>query len=249
VRLDGTSADIDIKVQALRCGLDQAAWDGEGANRCSETLKSAYTGDDARAGKPLPFDLGRAHELYQALFGQLDDAIKGKHLLVVPSGPLTSLPFQVLVTEKPSATIPADAAGYANAAWLAKSHAITVLPSVTSLKVLRQFAKASMASEPFIGFGNPLLTGPDGNDRRAWQRQSCPVQLASSEGTSRRVRSVMPKFFRRGLADVEEVRAQYPLPETANELCAVAQASGAVAGRVYLGANASETNITHPSEI
>ena len=39
------------------------------------------------SGKPLPFDLTRAHQLYQALFGQVEDLIKGKHLLIVPSGP------------------------------------------------------------------------------------------------------------------------------------------------------------------
>ena len=49
----------------------------------------------------LPFDLARAHELYIGLLGPVEDLIKDKHLLVVPSGPLTSLPFNVLVTEPP----------------------------------------------------------------------------------------------------------------------------------------------------
>ena len=44
---------------------------------------------------PLPFDPGMAHELYEALFGQVEDLIRGKRLLIVPSGPLTSLPFHV----------------------------------------------------------------------------------------------------------------------------------------------------------
>jgi hypothetical protein len=48
--------------------------------------------------KPLPFDLVRAHALYTALFGQIEDLITDKELLIVPSGPLTQLPFQVLVT-------------------------------------------------------------------------------------------------------------------------------------------------------
>ena len=39
--------------------------------------------------------------LYQALFGQVEDLIKGKSFLIVPSGPLTQLPFQVLVTAPP----------------------------------------------------------------------------------------------------------------------------------------------------
>ncbi len=48
-----------------------------------------------------------AHELYTALLGPIDALIKDKrHLLVVPSGSLTSLPFHLLVTEKPAATVP-----------------------------------------------------------------------------------------------------------------------------------------------
>jgi hypothetical protein len=50
--------------------------------------------------------LRRAHELYTALLGPIEEVIKDKHLLVVPSGPLTSLPFHVLVTEAPRPRFP-----------------------------------------------------------------------------------------------------------------------------------------------
>jgi CHAT domain-containing protein len=59
--------------------------------------------------------------------------------------------------------------------------------------------------------------------------------------TSRRLRAAPEKFFRSALADVEEIRAQTPLPETADELCAVAQSMGASVGRIYLGEKATET--------
>jgi CHAT domain-containing protein len=42
---------------------------------------------------------------------------------------------------------------------------------------------------------------------------------------------------------VEEVRAQYPLPETADELCAVARLAGSQQDAVYLGEKATETTI------
>ena len=127
---------------------------------------------------PLPFDLTRAHQLYQALFGQVADLIKGKHLLIVPSGPLTQIPFQVLVTEKPDpAATGTDA--FRRAAWLAKSNAITVLPSVSSLKALREHAKTSQAKKPFVGFGNPLLDGPD--FRSGWRAEMARArQLCSN---------------------------------------------------------------------
>jgi CHAT domain-containing protein len=114
---------------------------------------------------------------------------------------------------------------------------------VASLKALRLFAKASKAIQPFIGFGNPLLLGPSHNDRRALEHQSCKMPAAPLQVASRSVRSTIPKFFQGGLANVEEVRTQYPLPETADELCAVARSSGAGEGAVYLGAQFSEKMI------
>jgi CHAT domain-containing protein/tetratricopeptide (TPR) repeat protein len=231
------------RVAELRCGLDLTAWDGDGAARCGQLLKTSYTQEEAKAGKPLPFDLSRAHDLYQALFGRMKDMIRDKHLLIVSSGSLTAMPIQALVTEKPAEAIPVDVTGFRNAAWLAKRHAITVLPAVSSLKALRELAKASNAKHPFIGFGNPLLSGPDGSDRRAWERQSCKSSPPMANVASRRVRGAIPNLFRNGLADIEEVRAQYPLPETADELCAVARSTGAADGAVYLGEKASEVTV------
>jgi CHAT domain-containing protein/tetratricopeptide (TPR) repeat protein len=237
VRLEPGTHGLTQQVQALRCGLDHAAWEGEGERRCKLLLQTSVSSD-----RLLPFDLERAHGLYRSLFGQIEDLIKDKHLLLAPSGPLTALPFQVLVTEKPASAMPADGA-YSEVAWLARRHATTVLPSVASLKALRQFAKASKAAQPFVGFGNPLLLGPSGSDRRAWEHQSCKAPAARAQVVGRGVRSAIPKFFRGGLANVEEVRAQHPLPETADELCAVAHSSGAGGGAVHLGAQFSEKTV------
>ena len=51
----------------------------------------------------------------------------------------------------------ADPSEYVHAAWISKRHAITSLPSVDSLKSLRNAAKASVAKHPFLGFGQPCL--------------------------------------------------------------------------------------------
>ncbi len=48
-----------------------------------------------------PFDAAAAHALYRDLFGGIEDLVKSKRLLIVPSGALTQLPFEALVTEKP----------------------------------------------------------------------------------------------------------------------------------------------------
>ena len=68
VRSELGKAALAREVEALRCGLDEAAW----SRAC---LRAADRRDLQRrpmpaAGKPLPFDPARAHKLYKALFGQ-----------------------------------------------------------------------------------------------------------------------------------------------------------------------------------
>ena len=239
----GTPA-LTRQVATLRCGLDyHGAW-GVNESKCPELTGVAYTAMDFRLGKSLPFDLSRAYELYRGLFSKIEDLIKGKHLLVVPSGPLTAFPFQALITERPAVEVPRALSAYADAAWLAKKHVISVLPSVASLKALRQFAKTSKATQPFIGFGNPLLTGPSDMNKRAWARQNCQqATLPSVELASRSAPGPISRYFGGDLADVNLVRRQAPLPETTDELCAVARSTGAPEFAVHLGERATETAI------
>jgi tetratricopeptide (TPR) repeat protein/CHAT domain-containing protein len=368
VRSELGTRSLTRHVGALRCGLDyQGTWfDDKGewnGSRCEELLETIYTrADHDVLGKPAPFDVARAHALYKALFGQIEDLIKDKRLLIVPSGPLTQLPFQVLVTgfsnDVPSGervreiaklgaefvnlseeerkhlqltgnsgvrifkVIPdtaAEAAGlrpddivlsfdgveYAtsqtlvagiqvhppgarvqiqilrNAAdltvtatlgattirewiprflangegkkvdWLARKHAITVLPAVSSLKALRALAKESHASEAFIGFGDPLLDGEptkfsnDAIAAKLAREARCPpgatLQLAASADRGATRAAVRSSG---GLADVADLRSWAPLPETADELCDVAQNLGVdPTTHLYLGAKATETEI------
>ncbi len=131
-------AQLADTVFALRCGLDGAAWQGDGAAACEKAVKVKNEYPD----KPLPYDLERAYGLYQALFGPFADLIKDKRLLVAASGPLTSLPLQALVTEKPREALPGWK-GYRGVKWLGREHAVAVLPSVASLSVLRKEAKSA----------------------------------------------------------------------------------------------------------
>lgn len=247
VRIDLGTPSLQREVAALRCGLDyDGSWRPAGS-RCAELLKVSYSRADHANGKPLPFDVARANRLYAALFGQVEDLIKDKSLLIVPSGALTQLPFPVLVTAPPDATVSGTKA-FQQAAWLIRSHPLTVLPSVSSLKALRQLASDSHASHVLIGFGNPLLSGPDeryaGLAEAAREKQSCPKsskqQIASLADESRGISTLS---LRGGIADVAQIRSQVPLPETADELCAVARDLGADIDAIHLGANATETEI------
>jgi CHAT domain-containing protein/tetratricopeptide (TPR) repeat protein len=179
---------------------------------------------DPEAAQSL-FDLDASFELYNALFGPISADIAGKpKLLIVPAGALTSLPFQVLVTKKPDT---ASADRYRQAAWLLNERAITVLPSVPSLRALRSFAKDSRAQNPFIGFGDPVL-----------QR---------SPGDKRAGRNVQPyqSYYDGSAVDIERLRTGLPaLPETAGELQAVAKALGASPqDDVKLGTAATVTSV------
>jgi tetratricopeptide (TPR) repeat protein len=138
VRSGWGTAALTREVQALRCGLDTAAWDGP---RCTQLTGQTYTGADREAGKPPPFDHARAHKLYLSLFGQVEDLIKGKTLLLAPSGPLSQLPFKSLVTALP------DGAGDNPTAWLSRDHALTVLPAVSSLTARGGAAPAPQPSQ------------------------------------------------------------------------------------------------------
>ena len=247
------------QVASLRCGLDGANWvdasrwptatEDDKALRSAQIARRAQckqlTGKDAGSEASPPFDLVKAHELYRALFDEVFDLVKDKRLLVVPSGPLTRLPFQVLVTDQPRAAVPSRAEDYAQASWLIRQHSIAVLPSVSSLKSLRRDAKASTATIPFIGFGNPLLSGIANNDKRAFAKQACPknpqtnpIKVASLSVPDRRI-----NVLKGGLGDVAVLRHQPPLPETADELCAISSELGGASGDVHLGAGATEREV------
>lgn len=245
-RSDVGSRALTREVSALRCGLDAAAWQNEGAEKCAGLLQL-----DGRTGNaPLPFDTVRAHRLYKTLFGAIEDQIRDKHLLIIPSGPLTQLPFHVLVTESSSGD------NYKLAAWFARKNAITVLPATSSLKALRRVAEASRATKPMIGFGNPLLDGDP--VARPWeaewaklarQKQACPqTPWQRMAAVFQRQRGVAPLTTQSGRVDLDHLRLQAPLHDTADELCAVAKSLNLGADDIVLGARATETTIKRLSD-
>jgi CHAT domain-containing protein len=174
----------------------------------------------------------------------VEEVIRGKQLIIVPSGPLTQLPFQVLVTASPAS---GDAG---KVAWLIRGHALTVLPGVSSLKALRLLARPSAAEKPMIGFGDPLLDGPDSRYRQlarlARENQLCPATPPQTH--LRRVvswfgiRGTRP-IVSRGLSDGALLKSQVPLPETRDELCAVARELQADVSEIRLGARATEAEV------
>jgi CHAT domain-containing protein/Tfp pilus assembly protein PilF len=191
------------------------------------------------SGKSGLFDLALANELYGTLLGPVETLVKDKRsLLVAPSGALTALPFHLLVTEKPPAAIPENFAGYRDAAWLIKRQAISVLPSVASLKALRAFARNDHSSKPMTGFGDPLfnpMQDGSGDNRAAGVAKSASRALVTSAYTD---------FWQGVGVDRARLGLALPqLPDTADELKGVARDLGAAASDIHLGADASETTV------
>jgi CHAT domain-containing protein/tetratricopeptide (TPR) repeat protein len=251
------------QVAALRCGLDALDWvDPRGwptatpadlaRKRRQEArfrrCRALYPGADG--GGTLPFDAKRSHALYTSLFGGIEKEVAGKRLLIVPSRSLTELPFNALVTDAPDVAVPQESEGYRTMKWLGTRQAISILPSIASVGVLRQSVRPTRASKAWIGFGNPLLEGASG-DREQLQlaaearaRQACGIGPPPTRIAARGSRSAaMGDVFSGTLADVGLLRRQPPLPETSDELCDVARRLGAGDADVWLGARATETAV------
>jgi len=210
-----TKAQLSDKVAAFRRGLDVDALNKSIAD-----------------GKPVLFNLDTAYELYSQLLRPVEATIKDKkNLAVVPSGPLTALPFHLLVTEKPLAPLNdgKNAEPYRNAAWLLRRHAVTVLPSVASLRALRSEKRADNGARPFVGFGDPLF-------------QSTPAP-SNSRGLMK-TRGYADYWTRSGGIDRGLLAASLQrLPDTADEIKKIGERLGASPGDIYLGAAASETTV------
>jgi CHAT domain-containing protein len=212
------TALLTEKVAAFRRGLDVDEWD-----------------DSLKEGKPVMFDVGLAHELYGTLFGPIEPLVKDKrHLLVVPTGPLTALPFHLLVFDRPTVPRPElkDIAVYRDLAWLIKRQAVSVLPSVASLKALRGFAHKDQSAKPMVGFGDPVFNA---NTEAAGERR------AAKNATKTRA---FTDFWQGAGVDRTMLSQALPrLEDTADELKAVAKKLGAPATDIHLREDASETSV------
>jgi CHAT domain-containing protein len=171
---------------------------------------------DLSAGRVMPFDVVGAHELYQHLLGLVAPELGGiKHLIVVPDDVLLPLPFGALLTKgegeefrrlaefyaREARLGPRELREYGTLAWLTREYAITVLPSATSLRALRQVARVrGTEAEVFVGFGDPVFEGA-GRERGG--------AMLATRGTS---------------VNVAELRRLSRLPGTRDELLAVATA-------------------------
>jgi len=96
---------------------------------------------------PPKFAFAAAAWLYGQSFAAVEGALAGKeHLYVLQRGALASLPPQLLTRNRATSLAEAD--------WLLRHVAITVVPSVSALRLART-GPSEAPDAPFLGFSNP----------------------------------------------------------------------------------------------
>ena len=215
--------DLDQKSYVWVITKDRAEWreisvNAEDVSKEVETLRAGLN-----PNSPKPFDRNLAYQLYRQLLGPLEETISRKaRLSFVLDGALTSLPPQVLITTDP------DGKNLNSVDWLIRKCAITVLPSIASLKILRGEKSTVAVLKPMIGFGDPVF------DRMK--------QTAGRPKVATLNRS-LPSFYRGMIPDTNALAELPALPETADELRAIAKILGATSEDIKLGEAASVTTV------
>lgn len=113
----------------------------------------------AMVGEPRIPDLplGAGYTLYQRLLAPFEARRDGlQRLILIPSGGLDAVPFAALPTSKPEKdTLTAAEVLGRPQPWLVRDVAMTTLPSLASLEILRRGEKRTAANRPFFGLGDP----------------------------------------------------------------------------------------------
>jgi CHAT domain-containing protein len=208
VGMDGDT--LRQQVQALRQAIDPGA----------------YGLPERKPGEGIPFPRSSAFALYRALLGEpaIQEAIRDKPVLLwVPSASLTSLPPGLLVTATPAGRDD-DTAELRATKWLLRDKAIALLPSVSSLLVLRRLQPARPpAPDPLLAFADPDFGG--GN---------------AAPGAPRGVPRSFRAYYRDGRPLADALCTLPSLPQTKAEGEALVHALGAGPDALLTGRAASK---------
>jgi CHAT domain-containing protein len=170
-----------------------------------------------------PFDTQGAHYLYQQLVAPVAEALQGvTHVIAVLDGAMQNLPPAVLLAS-PATTPPQRWEDYQKLDFLGRHYAFSVVPSVSALQALRAVVKPSRSSLPFLGFGDPVLGGSE-----------TPTRGTRGTILEALVTSIDPTLIRTQMT---------ALPETREELQALATTLNASSTALFLGPQATETRL------
>lgn len=230
---------LNQRVAEFRClmAISDGACDGVGAAGRRGAFSSID--DDTPVADGFPTEV--AHALYRDLFGDVENIIASKRsLIIVPPNDLLSLPFQALVTRAPAS------GGAGPIDWLIRRQAVSILPSISSLRSLRQSTVISdVGKRSFFGIGDPLL-----GDTLRGQAVCEDVQLANLRAAppAASILATGPSSSPFALGDVSKISSLEALPDTACELQAVKQSIGGVSSKILLRGEATELSVKNLSK-
>jgi len=211
-----TAGEIDTKVQTLREALEP----------------------NVSMVSDIPaFDTALAHELYTLLLKPVETGWNSaSNLTVTTNGALGLLPLGLLTTAPGEVKAAADEpifAGYRNVPWLARTHAVTLVPSAAALRTLRQLPAGSDKREQMFGLGDPVFSAKQAND-----------MVQAAEATTRGLPLRRRNSPQTKGVDSAQLALLPSLPDTTDELTSIALALQADPSRVlHLGKAANEDTV------
>jgi CHAT domain-containing protein len=231
--INATGGDLESKVRKLREALEPQA---------------------AMISDIPAFDLKLGYELYSLLLAPVEAGWKpAKSLIVVTNGALGLLPLSLLPTAPSEIRADDDPlfASYRNVPWLARTHAVTTVPSAAALRTLRQLPPGKPDRSELIAFGDPYFSKEEQDeaegsdvkiDAKVDTAADAKVVVASAAANVTRgmplKRRSSPKL--EGV-DSAELAMLPRLPDTADELKSIALALQADPSKVlHLGKDADE---------
>jgi CHAT domain-containing protein len=209
-------------------------------------LREALEPQAAMISDIPPFDVALGYELYSMLLKPVESGWKSaKKLVVVTNGALGLLPLSLLPTAP--AEIKADEeilfASYRDVPWLARTHAVTTVPSAAALRTLRQLPPGKADRGELIAFGDPYFSSEqqaEAEQLDAKIRVADAADAATTRGVPLKRRN-SPKLDG---VDSAELSLLPRLPDTSEELRSIALALQADPSKVLnLGKNASEKTV------
>jgi CHAT domain-containing protein len=220
--INATAGEIQSKVNKLRESLEPQA---------------------ALISDIPPFDLALAYEIYSLLLKPVETGWRNsKGLIVVTNGALGLLPLSLLPTA-PATVASEDGplfSGYGAVPWLARAHAVSMIPSSGALRTLRNLPPGKPDRTELIAFGDPVFSTEQ--EETTGQAESPePTRLADASAATRGLslkRRSSPKLD--GI-DSAQLAMLPRLPDTAEELRSIALALQADPAKVLnLGKQANE---------
>jgi CHAT domain-containing protein len=235
---DGPVAFAEVPTNALALDAD--------VRRLREALEPQVT----TVSDIPPFDLRLAYQLYATLLKPVEAGWQSaKSLIVVTNGALGELPLALLPTAPSQLNPKADPlfADYRDVPWLARGHAVTVVPSASALVTLRHLPAGAPSRDKLIGFGDPYFNAQEAAEAEQELSEAPQVVAANTADTTVTTRGI--PFKLRAAPHTEDVDkaalAMLPrLPDTRQELLAVAKSLNVdPAKTLFLGKEANEQNV------